>query len=59
MVVALDDATGVKSTAQTSSDGVYRFNHLAVGRYSLTATATGFTTDTLNTVDLSLNSTIT
>ena len=44
-VVALDDATGVKTTAQTNAEGVYRFTNLPIGRYTVTASATGFTTD--------------
>ena len=51
-VVALNDETGVKTTAQTNADGVYRFTNLPVGRYTVTASATGFTTDTLKNVDL-------
>ena len=58
-VTAVNDETGVKTTAQTNSGGVYRFNNLAVGRYTLTANASGFTTDTLKNVDLTLNNTVT
>ena len=36
--------TGVKATAKADSGGNYRLEHLLVGPYSITATATGFTT---------------
>src|SRR5580698_1597614 len=58
-VVALDDSTGVKTTAQTNAGGVYRFTNLPVDRYTLTASASGFSTDTLKNVDVTLNNTIT
>jgi hypothetical protein len=58
-IEALNDATGVKTTTQTNSTGIYRFTNLAVGRYTLTATAAGFTTDQLKNVDLTLNTVIT
>jgi Carboxypeptidase regulatory-like domain/TonB dependent receptor len=58
-VVALDDSTGVRTTAQTNAGGVYRFTNLPAGRYTLTASAAGFTTDTLKNVDVILNNTIT
>src|SRR5579871_5214399 len=58
-VVALDDSTGVRTTAQTNAGGVYRFTNLPAGRYTLTASASGFSTDTLKNVDVILNNTIT
>ncbi len=58
-VVALNDSTGVRTNAQTNAGGVYRFTNLPVGRYTLTASATGFSTDTLKNVDVTLNNTIT
>ena len=58
-VVATNDATGVKSTAQASTSGVYRFTNLEVGRYTLTGTAPGFATATLKNVDLTLNTVVT
>ncbi len=58
-VSATNDATGVKSAAQTNADGVYRFNNLPIGRYTLMATAAGFSSDTLKNVDLTLNSVLT
>src|SRR5271165_6506148 len=58
-VVALDDATGVKSTTETNANGVYRFSNLLVGKYSVTASAKGFSTDTLKNIDLVLNTIVT
>jgi len=58
-VVALNDATGIKTTTQTNTEGVYRFTNLPVGRYTVTASLTGFTSDELKNVDLSLNNVVT
>jgi len=58
-VVALSDDTGVKTTAQTNDGGVYRFTNLPIGRYTLTASAPGFTSDELKNVDVTLNNTVT
>lgn len=58
-IVATDDATGVKSTSQSNAAGVYRFSNLPIGRYTVTASAAGFSTDTLKNIDLTLNSVIT
>ncbi len=58
-VVAVNDATGVRTTAQTNPNGVYRFTNLPVGKYSITTSATGFATDTLKDVDVTLNNVIT
>jgi hypothetical protein len=58
-VVAANDATGVRSTTQTNASGVYRFSNLLVGRYTVTASASGFSTDTLKNIDLELNSVLT
>jgi hypothetical protein len=58
-VEAVNDATGVKSSAQTSAAGVYRFTNLPVGRYTVTAAATGFSAATLKNVDLTLGNTVT
>jgi len=54
-IVALDDATGVRTAAQTNAEGIYRFTNLPIGRYTITATATGFTRDELKNVDVTLN----
>ncbi|HLJ49566.1 MAG TPA: TonB-dependent receptor [Bryobacteraceae bacterium] len=59
MVVASNDATGVKTSTQTNGSGLYRFNNLSVGRYTITASASGFSSDTLKNVDLTLNAVLT
>ena len=58
-IAAVNDATGVKTTTKSNSTGVYRFTNLPVGRYTLTTTAAGFTTDQLKNVDLTLNTVVT
>jgi hypothetical protein len=58
-VIATNDDTGVQSTTATNAGGVYRFGNLPVGRYTVSASATGFTTDTLKNVDLTLNTVVT
>src|SRR5581483_8291976 len=42
-VAATNDATGVKTSVLANASGVYRFSNLPVGRYTLTASAAGFT----------------
>ena len=51
----LNQATGVKSSTTTDSNGSYRFNNILVGTYSLTASATGFTTTTMKDLAVELN----
>jgi outer membrane receptor protein involved in Fe transport len=58
-VIATNDDTGVQSTTATNAGGVYRFSNLPIGRYTVSASATGFTTDTLKNVDLTLNTVVT
>ncbi len=58
-VIATNDETGVQTTTQSNAGGIYRFTNLPVARYTVTASATGFTTDTLKNVDLSLNTVVT
>lgn len=58
-VVALNDATGVKTTTQANANGVYRLTNLPIGRYTLTASATGFTPNSLKNIDLTLNAVLT
>jgi len=38
-VTAMNQATNVKSTTTTNNSGEYRFNNLAIGRYTVTASA--------------------
>jgi hypothetical protein len=58
-VVATNDATGVKTSATANATGVYRFSNLPVGRYTLTASATGFATTTVKNMDLTLGNVLT
>jgi hypothetical protein len=50
--VTLIDATGVEKTATTNGEGVYVFNGLAPGKYTLRASATGFAVSEDVDVDL-------
>src|SRR5204863_8105362 len=52
-------ATGIKATAKTGTDGLYRFNNLPVGKYDITVTAAGFAMSGLKNVDVELNKTAT
>ncbi len=54
-VVASSDATGVQTTAETNSIGVYRFSNLEIGKYTLSGSASGFATARLQNVDVTLN----
>jgi Carboxypeptidase regulatory-like domain len=58
-VIATNISTGVKTPAETNDQGVYRFNNLLVGNYSVTASAKGFSTDKLENVEVVLNNVIT
>jgi LPXTG-motif cell wall-anchored protein len=58
-VVATHDATGVKTTATANGDGVYRFSNLPIGRYTVSGSASGFSSDDLKNVDIALNNTAT
>jgi hypothetical protein len=58
-VTATNDGTGVKTTATTDDQGGYRFANLPVGSYTLSASATGFTTATVKGVQIQLNNTVT
>ncbi len=58
-VIATNVSTGVKTPTETNAAGVYRFNNLLVGKYSITATAKGFSTDKLENVEVVLNNVIT
>ena len=52
--VSLIDASGVEKTATTNGEGVYVFNGLAPGKYSLSAAATGFANSEETEVDLAV-----
>ncbi len=58
-VTAVNDATGVKTTALSNDNGVYRFTNLLIGTYTITASASGFASDTLKNVELTLNTVVT
>src|SRR5271165_361572 len=58
-VTATNDETGIKTTTQVSNEGVYRFSNLPAGKYTLSASATGFATDQLKNVEVALNNTLT
>ncbi len=50
-----NQATNQKVTAKSASDGTYRFANLALGRYKLTVTQTGFTAATTANIPVELN----
>jgi hypothetical protein len=54
-VVAANVATGVQSSAVSSSTGQYRLGNLAAGVYALKVSATGFTGAELKGVQVTLN----
>lgn len=54
-----NDATGILYRTATDNQGNYRFNNVPVGRYSLTVTKPGFTTQTIRNIQLELNRTST
>ena len=58
-VTATNSATGVKSSANTNSSGLYRLSNLLPGDYSVSAMATGFSTFNLRAVPIQLNQTAT
>lgn len=54
-VVAENEGTGVKTTVTANAEGVYRLNNLPVGAYSVSASASGFSTATLKGVRIVLS----
>jgi hypothetical protein len=52
-------ATGIKYSAETDANGLYRFNNIPVGTYRLTTNATGFSTSRLERIAVELNKTTT
>src|SRR5437660_11000687 len=57
MVEITNTATGIKATARTGVDGLYRFNNLPIGTYDVSVTASGFATSGLKNVAIELNKT--
>src|SRR6185436_1706415 len=51
--------TGIKTSARTGTDGLYRFNNLPVGTYEISVAATGFSKSGLKNVQVELNRTST
>ena len=56
-VVAENVATGVKTSAQTNSDGVYTLRFLPIGTYTLTIEAKGFATHKVEAFPLEIDQT--
>lgn len=54
-VAVINKDTNVKYASVTNSAGEYRVNNIPVGRYDVSATATGFSTATIANVQLELN----
>ncbi len=55
----INAATGVTQTSQTNEAGVYRFQNVQVGQYSLEATSEGFATQRVAPFTLTVNQTTT
>jgi hypothetical protein len=58
-VTALNEASGVKSSATAGPDGVYRFSNLPVGQYTITASAPMFASASVKDQEVVLNETVT
>src|SRR5690348_17058368 len=58
-VQLVNDDTGVHLTALASADGAYHFGNVVVGRYTVTASAPGFTSKSVKQVAIELNKTTT
>ena len=56
-VTATSQATGGKSVTKSTSAGSYRFDELPIGAYTVTATATGFSTETSTGLQITVNGT--
>src|ERR1700678_137046 len=58
-VTALNQDTGVSSSANTNAAGLYRIEFLPIGHYKVTVQATGFGTETLPPFSLEILQTVT
>ena len=58
-VTATNQATNVKSTTTTNTNGEYRLSNLLAGNYTISATGKGFETTTIKDVLVALNQTAT
>src|SRR5690242_7638616 len=56
-VEARNRVTNVKSTSTANSRGEYRLSNLLIGRYDVTASASGFTPATAGDIAIQLNAT--
>ena len=54
-----NSATGVKLATKTDNSGAYRFGNVLIGRYSVTVSASGFTTTNIKDLPVELNKTAT
>src|SRR5690242_20142818 len=52
-------ATGVKTTTKTDEAGLYRFNNVLIGNYTVTVNAPGFAASSLKNLIVELNKTTT
>ena len=59
MVELVNAATGLRYTTTTGPDGLYRFNNIPVGSYTVTVRASGFAESGVKNVNLELNKTAT
>jgi hypothetical protein len=58
-VEARNAVTNIKASTKSNARGEYRLGNLLVGRYDVTATASGFTPATVGNIALQLNATVT
>ena len=58
-IVAHNTATGVEAGTTSTSGGDYRFENLAIGTYTITVTASGFTKAEVAGINVPLNQTVT
>jgi hypothetical protein len=58
-VEVTNTGTGIKTTAKSGPDGLYRFNNLPVGKYDINVSASGFAPSGLKNVEVELNKTAT